>query len=116
MENAATQQSIHHYSSANIHSVSDTFHAAPSGGHSAFDTVVTGSMRNTRFEAAVDADAILSKAAERAAEQPITGEGAPTQKIERLEKRSEKAVTSMLSILGCFEEEPPFMLERKAII
>ena len=40
MENAATQQSIHHYSSANIHSVSDTFHAAPSGGHSAFDTVV----------------------------------------------------------------------------
>ncbi len=41
---------------------------------------------------------------------------APTQKIERLEKRSEKAVTSMLSILGCFEEEPPFMLERKAII
>ena len=55
-------------------------------------TAATGSARRTPTVEAVDAEAILGKAAETAAEKPVLDEAAPTtKKIQRLEKKSEKA-------------------------
>jgi len=55
-------------------------------------TAVTSSARRTHAVEAVDGEAILSKAAETAADKPISEEAAPTtKKIQRLEKKSEKA-------------------------
>ena len=55
-------------------------------------TVMTSSARRTQAVEAVDGEAILGKAAETAAEKPIYDEAAPTtKKIQRLEKKSEKA-------------------------
>ena len=55
-------------------------------------TAATSSARRTQTVEAVDAEAILGKAAETAAEKPILDEAAPTtKKIQRLEKKSEKA-------------------------
>ena len=55
-------------------------------------TVMTSSARRTQAVEAVDGEAILGKAAETAAEKPIYDEATPTtKKIQRLEKKSEKA-------------------------
>jgi len=55
-------------------------------------TAVTSSARRTQAVEAVDGEAILGKAAETAAEKPISDDAAPpTKKIQRLEKKSEKA-------------------------
>ena len=55
-------------------------------------TAATNSARRTQTVEAVDAEAILGKAAETAAEKPVLDEAAPTtKKIQRLEKKSEKA-------------------------
>ena len=55
-------------------------------------TAATSSARRTQTVEAVDAEAILGKAAETAAEKPVLDEAAPTtKKIQRLEKKSEKA-------------------------
>ena len=55
-------------------------------------TAATGSARRTPTVEAVDAEAILGMAAETAAEKPVLDEAAPTtKKIQRLEKKSEKA-------------------------
>ena len=55
-------------------------------------TAATSSVRRTQTVEAVDAEAILGKAAETAAEKPVLDEAAPTtKKIQRLEKKSEKA-------------------------
>ena len=55
-------------------------------------TAVTSSARRTQAVEAVDGEAILGKAAETAADKPISDEAAPTtKKIQRLEKKSEKA-------------------------
>ena len=55
-------------------------------------TAATSSARRTQTFEAVDAEAILAKAAETAAEKPVLDEAAPTtKKIQRLEKKSEKA-------------------------
>ena len=55
-------------------------------------TVMTSSARRTQAVEAVDGEAILGKAAKTAAEKPIYDEAAPTtKKIQRLEKKSEKA-------------------------
>ena len=56
------------------------------------DTAVSSHLRRTDAVRNVDGEAVLSKAAEMAAEQPITDETIPsTKKIHRLEKKSEKA-------------------------
>ena len=56
------------------------------------DTAVSSHLRRTDAVRNVDGEAVLSKAAETAAEQPITDETIPsTKKIHRLEKKSEKA-------------------------
>ena len=55
-------------------------------------TAATSSARRTQTVEAVDAEAILGKAAETAAEKLVLDEAAPTtKKIQRLEKKSEKA-------------------------
>ena len=55
-------------------------------------TAATSSARRTQTVEAVDAETILGKAAETAAEKPVLDEAAPTtKKIQRLEKKSEKA-------------------------
>ena len=55
-------------------------------------TAATSSARRTQTVEVVDAEAILGKAAETAAEKPVLDEAAPTtKKIQRLEKKSEKA-------------------------
>ena len=55
-------------------------------------TAVTSSARRTQALEAVDGEAILGKAAETAADKPISDDAAPTtKKIQRLEKKSEKA-------------------------
>ena len=55
-------------------------------------TAVTSSARRTQTVEAVDGEAILGKAAETAADKPISDDAAPTtKKIQRLEKKSEKA-------------------------
>ena len=55
-------------------------------------TTATSSACRTQTVEAVDAEAILAKAAETAAEKPVLDEAAPTtKKIQRLEKKSEKA-------------------------
>lgn len=56
------------------------------------DTAVSSSMRKTQAVRNVDGEAVMSKAAETAAEQPITDDAIPaTKKIQRLEQRSERA-------------------------
>ena len=55
-------------------------------------TAVTSSARRTQAVEAVDGEAILGKAAETAADKPISDDAVPTtKKIQRLEKKSEKA-------------------------
>ena len=74
-------------------SVTDVHHSAPVDvGRVISDTAVSSSLRRTDAVRNVDADAVLSKAAETAADQPIADDAAPTtKKIQRLEKKSEKA-------------------------
>lgn len=56
------------------------------------DTAVSSSIRKTQVVRNVDGEAVMSKAAETAAEQPITDDAIPaTKKIQRLEQRSERA-------------------------
>lgn len=56
------------------------------------DTAVSSSMRKTQAVRNVDGEAVMSKAAETAAEQPITDDAIPaTKKIQRLAQRSERA-------------------------
>lgn len=56
------------------------------------ETVVTHKLRKTAAVKTADADAVLSKAAETAAATPFSDEAVPvTRKIQRLERKSEKA-------------------------
>ena len=74
-------------------SVSDVHHSAPVDvGRVISDTAVSSSLRRTDVVRNVDADAVLGKAAETATDQPIADDAAPTtKKIQRLEKKSQKA-------------------------
>ena len=74
-------------------SVTDVHHSAPVDvGRVISDTAVSSGLRRTDVVRNVDADAVLSKAAETAADQPIDDDAVPTtKKIQRLEKKSEKA-------------------------
>lgn len=74
-------------------SVPEVHHSSPvDPGIVVAKTAMTSSARRTQAVEAVDGEAILGKAAETAAEKPISDEAAPTtKKIQRLEKKSEKA-------------------------
>lgn len=74
-------------------SVTEVHHASPvDPGIVMTKTAMTSSARRTHAVEAVDGEAILSKAAETAAEKPISDEAVPTtKKIQHLEKKSEKA-------------------------
>ena len=82
-----------HEATSPIRSVSDTHHPAQVDvGRVVTDTVVSSKIRKTDAVRNVDGEAVMSKAAETAAEKPLTDEAAPTtKKIQRLEKKSEKA-------------------------
>ena len=74
-------------------SVPEVHHSAPvDPGIVMMKTSMTSSARRTQAVEAIDGKAILDKAAETAADKPISDEAAPTtKKIQRLEKKSEKA-------------------------
>lgn len=74
-------------------SVTEVHHASPADpGIVMTKTAMTSSVRRTHAVEAVDGEAILSKAAETAADKPLSDEAAPTtKKIQRLEKKTEKA-------------------------
>ena len=56
------------------------------------ETVVTHKLRKTSAVEAVDADAILSQAAETASAKPVSDSTAPpTKRMQKLERKSEKA-------------------------
>ena len=73
--------------------IPEAHHSAPIDyGSVMAKTAVTSSARRTQTVEAVDGEAILGKAAETAADKPISDDAAPTtKKIQRLEKKSEKA-------------------------
>ena len=74
-------------------SIVEAHHAASADpGIVMVKTTMTSSARRTQAVEAVDGEAILGKAADTAAEKPVIDEAAPTtKKIQRLEKKSEKA-------------------------
>lgn len=76
-----------------VHSAVDVYHSAHVDvGRVVADTVVSSKIRKTDAVRNVDGEAVLHKAAETAAEKPLSDEGIPaTRKIQRLEKKSEKA-------------------------
>jgi len=75
-----------------IPSVSDITHSSADPGSVVVNTVVTHKVRKTDAIRSVDGESVLEKAAETAADVPISDEAAPTtKKIQRLEKKSEKA-------------------------
>ena len=56
------------------------------------ETVVTHKLRKTSAVEAVDADAILTQAAETASAKPVSDDAAPpTKRMQKLERKSEKA-------------------------
>ena len=82
-----------HEAASPIPSVADVHRPAQVDvGRVITDTAVSSHLRRTDAVRNVDGEAVLSKAAETAADQPITDEAIPTtKKIQRLEKKSEKA-------------------------
>ena len=74
-------------------SIVEAHHAAPADpGVIMVKTTMTSSARRTQAVEAVDGEAILGKAADTAADKPVIDEAVPTtKKIQRLEKKSEKA-------------------------
>ena len=94
----ASDKTVHeeyliHEPAPNIKNVPEVHHSPSiSSGMVIAKTAATNSARRTQTVEAVDAEAILGKAAETAAEKPIVDEAIPTsKKIHRLEKKSEKA-------------------------
>lgn len=73
--------------------IPEAHHSAPIDyGSVMAKKAVTSTARRTHAVEAVDGEAILGKAADTAADTPATDEAAPTtKKIQRLEKKSEKA-------------------------
>ena len=56
------------------------------------ETVVTHKLRKTSAVKAIDADAVLSQAAETASAKPVSDDAAPpTKRMQKLERKSEKA-------------------------
>ena len=82
-----------HEATSPISSASDVHRPAQVDvGRVVTDTAVSSSMRKTQAVRNVDCEAVMSKAAEKAADQPIADDAIPaTKKIQRLEQRSERA-------------------------
>lgn len=82
-----------HEATSPVSSASDVHRPAQVDvGRVVTDTAVSSSMRKTQAVRNVDGEAVMSKAAETAAEQPIADDAIPaTKKIQRLEQRSERA-------------------------
>ena len=56
------------------------------------ETVVTHKLRKTSAVEAVDADAVLSQAAETSSSKPVSDDAdPPTKRVQKLERMSEKA-------------------------
>ena len=72
---------------------SETYHAHHTDYGKVFaDTAVTGKISRPRSERQIDGEAVLDKAAETSAEMPDFGGDTPTSsRIERLERKSQKA-------------------------
>ena len=72
---------------------SKAYHAHHTNYRKVFaDTAVTGTVSRPRAERQIDGEAVLDKAAETSAEMPDFGGEAPTSsRIERLERKSQKA-------------------------
>ena len=72
--------------------VTETRYTAPSSHRAAVDAAITGSVGRSRKQTFTDADTVVQKAAETAANRPSAdGEAPATRKIERLERQSAKA-------------------------
>lgn len=86
-------ENLIHEPTPHINTVPEVHHSPSiNSGMVIAKTAATSSARRTQTVEAVDAEAILGKAAETAAEKPVLDEAAPTtKKIQRLEKKSEKA-------------------------
>ena len=81
-----------HDSPSHISLVSDVHHAAPVDvGRVISDTAVSSGLRRTDAVRNVDTDAVLSRAAETAADQPASDDAPTTGIIRRLERKSRKA-------------------------
>lgn len=82
-----------HEAASPVSSASDVHRPAQVDvGRVVTDTAVSSSMRKTQAVRNVDGEAVMSKAAETAADQPIADDAIPaTKKIQRLEQRSERA-------------------------
>ena len=82
-----------HEPTPHIYTVPEVHHSPSiNSGMVIAKTAATSSAHRTQTVESVDAEAILGKAAETAAEKPVLDEAAPTtKKIQRLEKKSEKA-------------------------
>ena len=82
-----------HEAAPSVHSAVDVYHPAHVDvGRVVTDTVVSSKIRKTDAVRNVDGEAVLNQAAKTAAEKPLSDEGIPaTRKIQRLEKKSEKA-------------------------
>ena len=94
----ASDKTVHdeyliHEPTPHINTVPEVHHSPSiNSGMVIAKTAATSSARRTQTVEAVDAEAILGKAAETAAEKLVLDEAAPTtKKIQRLEKKSEKA-------------------------
>ena len=75
-----------------IPSVSDITHSSADPGSVVVNTVFTHKLRKTGSIRSVDGESVLERASETATDVPISDEAAPTtKKIQRLEKKSEKA-------------------------
>ena len=82
-----------HEATSPVSSASDVHRPAQVDvGRVVTDTAVSSSMRKTQAVRNVDGEAVMSKAAETVADQPIADDAIPaTKKIQRLEQRSERA-------------------------
>lgn len=91
-EAAAMQEFPLHESISPVSSLTDTGACKASGfGRIAADTIVTHKLRTTKAVRNTDAEKVISRAAKTAEEKPAADASlAPTRKLERLERKSEK--------------------------
>ena len=84
------------------------------------ETVVTHKLRKTSAIEAVDADAILTQAAETASAKPVSDDAVPpTKRMQKLERKSEKAHERLMPpVKSCprtrFSRKSAFLMKRPA--
>ena len=78
------------------------------------ETVVTHKLRKTSAVEAVDADAILTQAAETASAKPVSDDAVSTTKrMQKLERKSEKAHERLDAAR---EKLPTHKVDRKSVV